>query len=181
MPIRLIECLGRESNDVYEARVASRRNKWGEWVVRAFDVKGWRLPDADYYTQNREDAKATACAMTTIYVFGSNPLGYHGGGAARFALDHCGAIWGQAEGLQGRSYGIITKEVRLGYPQIVVPQIARGVQRFLAFARQYPGLNFWVAAIGCNISVFKPNQIGPLFRGHPANVQLCKEFQPYAN
>jgi hypothetical protein len=34
-----------------------------------------------------------------IFVFGSNPSGAHGGGAARFALDRFGAARGQSEGL----------------------------------------------------------------------------------
>lgn len=43
-----------------------------------------------------------------VFVFGSNASGAHGGGAARFAYERFGAVWGQAEGLQGQSYGIDT-------------------------------------------------------------------------
>ncbi len=43
-----------------------------------------------------------------VFVFGSNAQGAHGGGAARFAYDRFGAVWGQGEGLQGQSYGIDT-------------------------------------------------------------------------
>ena len=43
-----------------------------------------------------------------VFVFGSNASGAHGGGAARFAYDRFGAVWGQSEGLQGQSYGIDT-------------------------------------------------------------------------
>jgi len=43
-----------------------------------------------------------------IFVFGSNQSGRHGKGAAKTALGW-GAVWGQAEGLQGRTYGIPTK------------------------------------------------------------------------
>ena len=32
-----------------------------------------------------------------IFVFGSNHFGHHAGGAARFALDHFGAEWGNGD------------------------------------------------------------------------------------
>jgi len=41
-----------------------------------------------------------------VFVFGSNVLGYHTGGASRVARKKFGAVWGQAEGLQGQSYAI---------------------------------------------------------------------------
>ena len=36
-----------------------------------------------------------------IFVFGSNGFGAHNGGAAAMAVNKFGAIYGQAEGLQG--------------------------------------------------------------------------------
>ena len=33
-----------------------------------------------------------------IFVFGSNLQGYHGGGAARLAMNQWGAVWGQGTG-----------------------------------------------------------------------------------
>lgn len=44
-----------------------------------------------------------------IFVFGSNQSGRHGKGAAKTALGW-GAVYGQAEGLQGKTYGIPTKD-----------------------------------------------------------------------
>ena len=41
-----------------------------------------------------------------IFVFGSNALGYHTGGASGIARKKFGAVWGQAEGLQGQCYAI---------------------------------------------------------------------------
>jgi hypothetical protein len=46
-----------------------------------------------------------------IFVFGSNTQGRHGKGAALTAKNKFGAIYGQAEGLQGQSYAIITKDL----------------------------------------------------------------------
>jgi hypothetical protein len=49
-----------------------------------------------------------------IFVFGSNPEGRHGLGAAKVALKF-GAIYGQGRGIQGNSYGLITKNLKKGY------------------------------------------------------------------
>ena len=42
----------------------SRKNEFGEYVVRAYDRHGRRLPDADYYACDMADARATAQQMT---------------------------------------------------------------------------------------------------------------------
>ena len=46
--------------------------------------------------------------MGTIFVFGSNLAGIHGGGAARVAFKQYGAKWGVGEGRTGDS-GFLTK------------------------------------------------------------------------
>lgn len=48
----------------------------------------------------------------TIFVFGSNPEGRHGAGAAKIAVDKFGAKYGQGEGLQGNAYALPTKDLR---------------------------------------------------------------------
>jgi hypothetical protein len=115
--------------------------------------------------------------MTTIFVFGSNREGRHGKGAALHARQHFGAVYGQAEGLQGRSYAIITKELRRGVSPVTLGEVAWGVKRFLEFAATRPDLTFKVSNIGCGLAGFKPEQIAPLFYAHPSNVQLTPEFQ----
>lgn len=45
-----------------------------------------------------------------IFVFGSNLAGRHGKGAALWARQHRGAIYGQGIGLQGNSYAIPSKD-----------------------------------------------------------------------
>lgn len=117
--------------------------------------------------------------MTEIFVFGSNPQGRHGKGAALYAVKHYGAIYGQAEGRMGNSYGIITKELRRGFPRITLGQVREGVERFLVYAREHPELSFMVTPIGCGLAYFKPVQIGPLFKDAPKNVILPAEFIAY--
>ena len=48
----------------------------------------------------------------TIFVFGSNPEGRHGAGAAKVAREKFGAVYGQGEGLQGSAYALPTKDLR---------------------------------------------------------------------
>ena len=45
-----------------------------------------------------------------IFVFGSNLAGAHGGGAARFAYERFGAVWGEGVGLHGQTYAIPTMQ-----------------------------------------------------------------------
>ena len=47
--------------------------------------------------------KLTALKPDEVFVFGSNLRGFHGGGAARTALDLFGAAWGKGLGMQGQS------------------------------------------------------------------------------
>jgi hypothetical protein len=111
-----------------------------------------------------------------IFVFGSNQAGKHGKGAAKQALTW-GAIWGQAEGLQGRTYGIPTKPKDLRV-SLSIPQIKPYVDRFTEFAHLHPEYNFLVTEIGCGLSKYKPKDIAPLFEDciHLENVWLPERF-----
>ena len=62
---------------------------------------------------NRETYKGLIRSLqpNQIFVFGSNTQGRHGLGAAKIALQKFGAKYGQAEGIQGQSYAIITKDL----------------------------------------------------------------------
>ena len=64
------------------------------------------IPSVSSYTGNiTPDAN-------TIFVFGSNPEGRHGAGAAKIAREQFGAIYGQGEGLQGNAYALPTKRIK---------------------------------------------------------------------
>lgn len=108
-----------------------------------------------------------------IFVFGSNAQGHHAGGAARAALDKFGAVWGQGDGLQGRSYAISTMEGLV--------RTACNVERFITFAAKHPELRFLVTPIGCGIAGYNPLQIAPLFRKAIAlpNVFFPRSFWEY--
>ena len=113
-----------------------------------------------------------------VFVFGSNTAGRHGKGAALFARQHRGAIYGQGEGFQGNSYAVPTKGQRPDRTLFTLPleQIGAGVQRFLAFARSRPDLAFEVTPIGCGLAGYTAAEIAPMFRGAPMNCTLPVEF-----
>lgn len=82
----------------------------------------------------------------TIFVFGSNPEGRHGAGAARVARTQFGAVYGQGEGLQGQSYAIPTKDLRIpGTRSISRKDIIAGIRRMYDCARNHPELKFKIA------------------------------------
>ena len=106
-----------------------------------------------------------------IFVFGSNLAGHHGGGAARLAYNHFGAVWGQGVGLQGQSYAIPTMQ---GGVETIKPY----VEQFIDFAFRHREYRFLVTRIGCGIAGFNPDDIAPLFLKviDLSNVILPKDF-----
>lgn len=112
-----------------------------------------------------------------IFVFGSNEAGRHGKGAAKYAVQHHGAIYGKGWGLQGNSFAIPTKDAYIR--TLPVETIARYVDKFKAFAAQHPDLTFQLTPIGCGLAGYTYEDIGPLFKGSPSNVVIPKEFEPY--
>ena len=106
-----------------------------------------------------------------VFVFGSNMMGHHIGGAARVAADKFGAEWGNPIGLQGQSYAIPTmfKDVE---------DIKPYVESFIKFAEEHSELFFYVTLIGCGIAGFNPSEIAPLFKRCVGmeNIALPKEF-----
>ncbi len=117
--------------------------------------------------------------FTKIFVFGSNTEGIHGAGAAAFAVENYGAIYGQAQGLQGNSYAIITKDLSKGVRSVSLSFIDQQVKELFNFAKRNPHLGFYVTAIGTGLAGFKISEIAPMFYNAPANIELCKEFKNY--
>jgi len=116
-----------------------------------------------------------------IFVFGSNRSGRHSKGAAKTAMYKFGAVWGQAAGLQGKSYGIPTKDRNLNV--LSIPEIEHHVRKFISFAKNNPQLTFLVTEIGCGLSRFSPKQIAPLFEKAKdiPNIHLPKRFWDQLN
>ena len=123
------------------------------------------------YTHRITPDFITSLKENEIFVFGSNLRGMHGGGAARIAYQHFGAIYGQGVGLQGQSYAIPTMQ---GGTETIRPY----VDEFIQFAKQHPEMTFLVTRIGCGIAGFDAEDIAPLFVDalDVENIHLPQDF-----
>lgn len=113
--------------------------------------------------------------MTKIFVFGSNTAGRHGKGAALFALQNRGAIYGRGVGPQGNSYAIPTK----GYDIQTLPldKIEGYVEQFKQYATRHPEYTFEVTRIGCGLAGYRDSDIAPMFKNSPVNCELPKGWR----
>ena len=59
--------------------------------------------------------KITELKSNQYFVFGSNPEGRHGKGAAKIAVKKFGAKYGKGKGLHGHSFAIVTKNLTPEY------------------------------------------------------------------
>jgi hypothetical protein len=111
-----------------------------------------------------------------IFVFGSNLSGRHGKGAAKTALGW-GAKWGQGSGLQGRTYGIPTKDASIRRTLTII-EIKPFVDEFIEFAKNNTDLTFLVTEIGCGLAGHKQKDIAPLFMNavDVDNIHLPEKF-----
>lgn len=105
-----------------------------------------------------------------IFVFGSNLAGRHGKGAALFAQQNHGAIYGQGIGIQGSSYAIPTKGHRMQVLELKL--IQSYVRQFVGYAKNNPALTFNVTRIGCGLAGYTDDQISPMFKDAPINCNL---------
>ena len=110
-----------------------------------------------------------------IFVFGSNTLGYHTGGASGMARKRFGAVWGLAKGLQGQSYAI---PVDFGKGIRKDTEVKASVERFIAFARENEKLFFFVTRVGCGLGGYRDDEMAQFFKDalDVKNICLPKSF-----
>lgn len=127
-------------------------------------------------SQRITSERITTLKPNEIFVFGSNLAGMHGGGAARIARLHFGAVMGVGVGLQGQSYAIPTMQ---GGVDTIQPY----VDEFIQYAINHPELHFLVTRIGCGIAGFSEDEIAPLFRKAVSidNISLPQGFWEQLN
>ena len=117
--------------------------------------------DEDFFAEKQALSRITperidSLVDNQIFVFGSNELGHHDGGASRLALERFGAIYGQGSGLQGRCYAIPTMNLPL-------ETIAHYIDEFIWFADSHPEMTFLVTRIGCGVAGYHEEDVAPLF------------------
>lgn len=129
---------GRTIEDVYQSVI--KKSRKGQAPSK--DSKLYRTSVSSYTGSITPDAN-------TIFVFGSNPEGRHGAGAAKVAREQFGAIYGQGEGLQGNAYALPTKDLRVkednSLRSISPEQIIESIRKLYETARQNPDKQFKVA------------------------------------
>lgn len=189
----------------YDAK-EGRRDLYKEWMATSKEGDPNRKGNADLYNLVQEALnKVTYHQGTptsyegmitpddnTIFVFGSNPEGRHGAGAAKTVREKFGAIYGQGEGLQGNSYALPTKDLRVkenkGLRSISPEQIVENIKKMYQTALEHPDKQFKVAYTnGLNettlngytgremIQMFK--DAGPI----PSNVVFSKNWTDHWN
>ena len=112
---------------------------------------------SEYYSQRVTPEHVEELKENEIFVFGSNSNGLHDNGAALQALRCFGAIQGQGEGLQGKSYAIPTIDAKK------MEDLIDAVNRFIAFAKEHPELRFLVTKLECGSKGYQPSVIASLF------------------
>lgn len=112
-----------------------------------------------------------------VFVFGSNPIGFHSGGASLVAFRKFGAVWEQAEGPQGQCYAIPV-DVRGENVGNISSYLMRHIDKFLSYAKQHQELFFLVPRIGCGAAGFDDAFMAPFFKEamNMKNVSLPKSF-----
>lgn len=123
-----------------------------------------------------------------IFVFGSNLLGHHMGGAARTARRVFNAEMGVSEGLTGCAYALPTLDEDMR--QVAPEALRASFRRLLLFALDHPMLTFYLTEVGCGIAGWSAEQVSALLweavrelseeayelRAMPANLVIPKRF-----
>lgn len=112
--------------------------------------------------------------MTSIFVFGSNLAGRHGKGAALYARQNHGAVYGVGVGPTGSAYAIPTKDEHIR--TLPLDRIEQYVADFISYAKANLDLTFQVTRIGCGLAGYMDHQIAPMFKGVPKNCRLPDEW-----
>lgn len=125
--------------------------------------------DAVRRVTRRYHTDGTLPDYPAVFVFGSNMIGAHAGGAAKVAAELFGAEIGVGFGRTNNAFAIPTCDA-LGVPRLM-KSITADVLAFLTYAERNPEL-FFVTRIGCGIAGFTDRQIAPLFKNAPSNCSL---------
>jgi hypothetical protein len=109
-------------------------------------------------------------------VFGSNEAGRHGKGAAKYALQNCGAIYGQGFGRQGSSFAIPTKDAKLN--TLPIHKIREYFEMFCDHAESSPDVAFCLTPIGCGLAGYNKREMWAMIKevGLPNNVFLAPSW-----
>lgn len=114
--------------------------------------------------------------MAHVFVFGSNLAGRHGKGAALYAKQHYGAVYGVGEGRTGDAYALPTKDANLR--SLPLNTILKNINKFADYARKNPNDIFIMTAVGTGLAGYSEQEIGELFfiNNLPENVFISAKL-----
>jgi hypothetical protein len=120
-------------------------------------------------------ATITVLKKNQIFVFGSNLLGAHGGGAAHQAKEFFGAKKGCGEGLTGRCYAFPSLD--RNFHKRSWEDLEHSRDLFFSCAELHPDKEFLMTAVGTGIAGFSHEEMKSLFADPPLNVILPEEWR----
>lgn len=111
----------------------------------------------------------TSLPENGIAVVGTNPEGRHGLGTALWAKNNAGLRMGHSRGLCGKSYGIVTKDLRKPlHPSITETEIILQIGELYRFAKINPELDFYIfySSNGYNLNGYTSKEMAKMFNFH---------------
>lgn len=116
-----------------------------------------------------------------VFVFGSNELGIHGGGAAKVARVTHGARMNQGFGPQGNTFAIPTCAKPANSPgyEIALETLRFYIDCFIMWAKRHPEKTYQMTQIGCGLAGWKAEVVAPLFAAAPSNCEFDSAWAPY--
>ena len=128
--------------------------------------------------------RITSLQENEIFVFGSNRLGKHIGGAARIAKDKFGAQERVSEGISGQTYAIPTLDER--FERVYLLDLTISMTLFLEHVKLYKDrYTYYLTKIGCGIAGWSTCDVRQVFQlclkrifngVVPDNLYIPKEF-----
>jgi len=135
----------------------------------------------------------TSLLENEVFVFGSNPEGIHGAGAAKVAATKYYAIMGTGRGHMGQSYGLVTKNLSPNYYEkesgityqmagvrsVSKTQIMVNIIELYLYAVKHPELDFLIAyTLAPNLNGYTSEEMAEMFSilPIPDNIIFNDEF-----
>lgn len=101
-----------------------------------------------------------------VFVFGANSLGHHGGGSARAANLHYGAVWGEIH-RTGRSYGLVTMQFPSSetgeVKRLTSEELNQEFKRFFAQVELEKDKHFLLTKVGLGIAGWSVEEVKKCF------------------
>lgn len=123
----------------------------------------------------RTNKMITSLKENQIFVFGSNLVGKHLGGAARQAKDDFGAEERVGEGITGQSYAFPT--LSSDFEKFTPRKFSYILKRLYECCEKNPSKEFLLTKVGCGIAGYSEEFMKSLFTNPPKNLVLPDDWK----